>query len=85
MKMTLGTLLTSIRNKIVTSVDDDDRGTLSEIKTTLTIIREASYEVKDDPFIFLVVQLEDVARDGAMGMALKQELPSDEDISRVCD
>jgi hypothetical protein len=38
MKMTLGTLLTSIRNKIATSVDDDDRDTLSEIKTTLTII-----------------------------------------------
>lgn len=85
MKMTLSMLLISIRNRISNSIDDDDQETLSEIKTTLTILRESSYDSKDDSFINLIVRLEDVARDGGMGMALKQELPSEKDIKKGCD
>ena len=85
MKMTLALLMTAIRDRIVEATDADDRKLLSELKTTLTILREVSYESKDDPFIYLVVQLEDVARDGVMGMALKQELPSDDAIKQACE
>lgn len=85
MKMTLANLFLSIRHRISESIDADDRKTLSEIKITLTILREASYSSKDEAFIHLVVQLEDVARDGAMGMALKQELPTEEQIRQICE
>jgi hypothetical protein len=74
--MTLFDFLRSIRERLIQAIDQDDRKLVGELKITLTILREASYDFQTLSITSLIVALEDIARDGVMGFALKSEIPS---------
>jgi hypothetical protein len=79
-KFTLEELLISIRNRIITAIDQNDRKLFEEMHIALWIIIESAYASEDKFFLTIVHQLKDVAQDGSMGMAFKSNLPSETDI-----
>ena len=83
-KMNLNSLLQKIRQNIVNAIDTRNRKTLGELYIALSIIREAAYQSGDEPFIHVIIALEGVAQNGAMGVGIKAELPSVEDIQNAC-
>lgn len=79
-KMTLADLLCVLRQRLLDAVDQNDRETLGELKTTLMILREASYQSEDKQIVGIVVTLEDCTRDFLHGMGWKENIPSIEAI-----
>ena len=75
-KFTIADLLTNLRAQLLTAIEQKDRVNIAELKTTFTILREASYTSQDEKLIGIIVALEDSARDGVEEFYWKSDLPS---------
>ena len=75
-RLTLAMLLLNIRTRLLEARDKQDRELLLELKSALTLLREASYESGDTKAIAVLVALEDAARDGLQGVPWKSDIPS---------
>jgi aspartate/glutamate racemase len=84
-KMTLVQLLCSLRQRLVDAIKEDDRQTISELKTTFTMLKEAVYEDenKGKELMVVLVDLEDAAQDGVMRVAWKSDIPSPQAIEKA--
>lgn len=71
----------SVRDRIAYAIDYDERRLLGEICTTFGIIEEASYGTDNYTILIGMGELEYVAREGVMGAAKKEWLPSHEKIA----
>jgi hypothetical protein len=84
-KLTLGDLLYSLRNCLISAHQQKDFEVLNELKTTFTILREVSYESKDDGIIQIIVNLDDSTGDLLIGDDWKANIPSLEDIKAAVE
>lgn len=81
--MTYYQLLLSLRQRLISAMTNQDRDTADDLFTTLSMLREVSYESNDEALTGLIVDLVDAARDVVMGVKGKAQIPSIEDIQAV--
>ena len=81
--MNLTNLLCSLRSRLLEANDKRDIQLLNELKTTFTILREASYIYKDDAIIRILTALDDSAGDFIINEDWKSNVPSIEDIQNA--
>ncbi len=79
-RITLFDLLCYLRESLIEAREKKDDVLLDEIKTTFTILREASYKGEDRQFSGLVTTFEDSAREAIMHVPWKCDVPSVEEI-----
>ncbi len=82
--MTLVNLLRALRQRLLDSLESDNREDLVALYTSFTVLKEVSYGSGNKSFIHLLVKLEDAAQDGTMGVKGKHSIPSNEAIEVVC-
>jgi len=82
--LTLAVLLLNIRSRLLEAREKQDRELLLELRTALTLLREASYESEDTKAITVLVALEDAARDGLQGVPWKSDIPSKDEMIATC-
>jgi hypothetical protein len=76
-------LLLSLRQRLISAMANQDRNTADDLFTTLSMLREVSYETNDEALTGLIVDLVDAARDVVMGVKGKSQIPSIEAIQAV--
>lgn len=82
--MTVIDILTSLRQRLFDAAEQNDRAA-NELFTTLSLLREISYEGTNREFTGILVDLVDVARDITMGVKGKHGIPSVEAIRLACN
>ena len=78
--MTLSDMLTKLRGQLLDVVDGDDRGKAEDLFITFATLRDLSYEAKSEALTSVIVDLTDAARDAAMGVKGKAEIPTEDAI-----
>lgn len=81
--MTYYQLLLSLRQRLINAFANQDRESADDLFTTLSILREVSYETDDDALTSIIVDLVDAARDVVMGVKGKSQIPTIEAIQAV--
>ena len=81
--MTFYELLLSLRKRIITAQETKNRQDAEDLFVTLSTLREISYEKQDEALTSLIVDLVDAARDTAMGVQGKSQIPTQEDIETL--
>ena len=76
-------LLLSLRQRLLNAMANQDRETADDLFTTLSMLREVSYESRDEALTNVIVDLVDAARDVVMGVKGKSQIPSIEAIQAV--
>jgi hypothetical protein len=83
--MTLADLVCSLRQRLVASIERNDRDDLQMLCTTFGVLREVSYPSENKPLIVVFADLEYSAQHAAMGvMAKARDIPSIEEIQTAC-
>ena len=78
--MTLSDLLTKLRGQLLDAVNGDDRTKAEDLFITLATLRDSSYAFKSENLTSLIVDMTDAARDAAMGVKGKAEIPTEDAI-----
>jgi hypothetical protein len=81
--MTFYELLLSLRKRLLTAQEEGNRQDAEDLFVTLSTLREISYEKRDEQLTSLIVDLVDSARDVAMGVRGKSQIPSPDDIAAL--
>lgn len=76
-------MVLSLRQRLLDAREQDDRTSLGVLQTTFGALIEASYRTQERTLIEILVALEDAARDAAMGVGWKSDIPSVETIRRA--
>lgn len=84
-KMTLADMVVSLRQRLLDAREQQDRSSLGVLQTTFGALIEASYDTQERSLIEILVALEDSARDAAMGVGWKSDIPSVERIQQAFD
>ncbi len=84
--ITLAELFCSLRQRLLDSLDQDDRTTLSELYTTFEMLLEAAHNGEKSDLTVILDSLAYSAQHGAMGVQWKAraEIPSEEAIRAAC-
>ncbi|MBI5670264.1 MAG: hypothetical protein HZC41_19900 [Chloroflexi bacterium] len=82
-KMTLADMVLSLRQRLLDAREQDDRASLGVLQTTFGALIEASYGTQERTLIEILIALEDAARDAAMGVGWKSDIPSVEGIQQA--
>lgn len=81
--MTYYELLISLCQRLLNAEKDENRQLAEELFSTLNMMCEISYEKQDEALTNVITDLMDSARDVAMGVRGKSEMPTIEDIQAV--
>ena len=81
--MTLNDLLLALRQRLLAVMEEKNRQGAEDLFVTLSTLREISYATNDERLTALIVDLVDAARDVAMGVEGKNQIPSIDDIQAV--
>jgi hypothetical protein len=79
--MTFYELLLSLRKRLIDAQNLGNRQDGEDLFVTLAMLQEISYEKQNEALTSLIVDLLEAARDVAMGVLGKSQIPSIEDIA----
>jgi hypothetical protein len=74
--MTLEDVLRSLQERLLQTVTERDRQNALALMTTFSVLRELSYSSENRALTGILVELENAARDVAMGERPKSLIPS---------
>jgi hypothetical protein len=74
--MTPVDMVLSLRQRLLDAREQEDRASLGILHTTFGALVEASYRTQEDALVEILIALEDAARDAAMGVGWKSDIPS---------
>ena len=83
--MTLAKLVCFLRQRLVDSIERNNRKDLIVLCSTFGVLREVSYPSENEALITIFADLEYSAQHAAMGfMAKAKDIPSVEEIENAC-
>jgi len=81
--MTFPEILISLRQRLVQAWQENDKPVAEDIFTTLSMLREISYESNNEALTGIITDLLDSARDIVMESRMKSNIPSVDAIQSV--
>jgi hypothetical protein len=82
--MTLLQVLRTLRQRLLEALQSDNREDLVALYTTLTVLREIAYAHQQTALVGVLVDMEDAAQEGTMGVKGKIAVPTLEAIALAC-
>lgn len=74
--MTPVDMVLSLRQRLLEAREQEDRASLGILHTTFGALVEASYGTQEDALVEILIALENAARDAAMGVGWKSDIPA---------